>query len=89
MKGHMEKDGFHPHTELKGVRKARDQSSKHVGIKISRNPKISSKQLEGAPENIKICSTCERSFDINKERPSDFFALPQCADCKRRGVKPL
>ena len=34
MKGHMEKDGFHPHTEYKGVRKSRDQQAKQEGVKI-------------------------------------------------------
>ena len=34
MKGHMEKDGFHPHTESKGVRKSRDQQAKQEGVKI-------------------------------------------------------
>jgi hypothetical protein len=36
MKGHMEKDGFHPHTQNKGVRKSRDQKSKTDGVKIER-----------------------------------------------------
>ena len=30
----MEKDGFHPHTESKGVRKSRDQKVKTKGVKI-------------------------------------------------------
>ncbi len=34
MKGHMEKDGFHPHTEYKGVRKSRDQKVKVEGVKV-------------------------------------------------------
>ncbi len=34
MKGHMEKDGFHPHTQYKGVRKSRDQLTKTEGVKI-------------------------------------------------------
>ena len=35
MKGHMEKDGFHPHTEYKkGTRKSRDQKVKTKGVKI-------------------------------------------------------
>ncbi len=34
MKGHMEKDGFHPHTQSKGVRKSRDQKEKTQGVKI-------------------------------------------------------
>ncbi len=37
MKGHMEKDGFHPHTEYKGVRKSRDQKAKTLGVKIRKS----------------------------------------------------
>jgi len=36
MKGHMEKDGFHPHTKYKGVRKSRDQKAKTQGIRLAR-----------------------------------------------------
>ena len=36
MKGHMEKDGFHPHTEYKGVRKSRDQQAKTEGVRLRR-----------------------------------------------------
>ncbi len=32
----MESDGFHPHTQYKGVRKSRDQSAKSEGIKVER-----------------------------------------------------
>jgi len=39
MKGHMEKDGFHPHTQYKGVRKARDQQAKLQGIRLRRESK--------------------------------------------------
>jgi len=37
MKGHMEKDGFHPHTQYKGVRKSRDQSAKTQGVRLARD----------------------------------------------------
>ena len=46
MKGHMEKDGFHPHTQYKGVRKSRDQNAKHEGVKIRKQRENSSKSLE-------------------------------------------
>ena len=36
MKGHMEKDGFHPHTQSKGVRKSRDQKDKTKGVRMKR-----------------------------------------------------
>lgn len=37
MKGHMEKDGFHPHTEYKkGTRKSRDQKEKTQGVRLRR-----------------------------------------------------
>jgi len=88
MKGHMQDGQFHPHSNKKGVRKARDQSSKFVGLKIARDERAR-EQLKGAPQSIKVCSTCDRSFDISKQRGNDFFALPQCDICKRRGVPPL
>ena len=37
MKGHMESDGFHPHTTYKGVRKSRDQQAKTQGVRLKRN----------------------------------------------------
>ena len=33
----MENDGFHPHTQYKGVRKSRDQTTKTEGTRFSRN----------------------------------------------------
>ena len=88
MKGHMENGKFHPHSTKKGVRKARGQSSKFVGLKIHPDERAR-EQLKGAPQSIKVCSTCDRSFDISKQKGNDFFALPQCPNCKRRGVPPL
>jgi len=47
MKGHMEKDGFHPHTQYKGVRKSRDQKEKTKGvIRLARSSKLSEKQAK-------------------------------------------
>lgn len=92
MKGFKDsKKKFHPIKQYKGVRKSRDQSSKFVGIKIARDERAR-QQLKGAPKNIKICSTCDRSFDIDKQKGKDFvftMELPQCTDCKRKGVPPL
>ncbi len=34
MKGHMQDGKFHPHTQSKGVRKSRDQSTKSTGVKV-------------------------------------------------------
>jgi len=36
MKGHMEEGKFHPHTQSKGVRKSRDQSTKNEGVRMKR-----------------------------------------------------
>jgi len=88
MKGHMEDGKFHPHSNKKGVRKARNQSNKFVGIKIHPDERAG-EQLKGAPQSIKVCSTCDRSFDISKQKGNKFFDLPQCENCKRRGVPPL
>jgi len=38
MKGHMENGKFHPHTEYKGVRKARDQKAITKGVKLEFKP---------------------------------------------------
>ena len=40
MKGHMEKDGFHPHTQYKGVRKSRDQQAKEQGVRFKKEQKV-------------------------------------------------
>ncbi len=59
MKGHMEKDGFHPHTEYKGVRKSRDQTAKLEGVRLkrtdgSRIKKVQFKvwKYDDAPEDL-------------------------------------
>lgn len=59
---------------------------------------LSSKDLLGlrpeqipknAPEAIKICSRCEKSFDINKGKGRSFTDLPICRKCIAKGLKPL
>ncbi|MCP6727440.1 MAG: hypothetical protein KJI69_05525 [Patescibacteria group bacterium] len=40
VKGHMEKDGFHPHTDYKGVRKSRDQTAKTEGVRLKRKGQL-------------------------------------------------
>ena len=53
MKGHMEKDGFHPHTEYKGVRKSRDQQAKTEGVIIRKQRDTVPSDLSGF-ENLKL-----------------------------------
>lgn len=38
MKGHMEDGKFHPHTQYKGIRKSRDQTTKTQGVKLKHKP---------------------------------------------------
>jgi len=54
MKGHMEKDGFHPHTQSKGVRKSRDQLTKTEGIKIERKKRFISEDDLDRKSNLEI-----------------------------------
>ena len=37
MKGHMEKDGFHPHKTYKGVRKSRNLKTKTQGVRMKKD----------------------------------------------------
>ncbi len=45
MKGHMQNGKFHPHTEYKGVRKARDQQVKTEGVRFKKDTDTSMKQF--------------------------------------------
>jgi len=56
MKGHMEKDGFHPHKTYKGVRKSRDQQDKTKGTKIrkARNQDLVYAESYNMGQNIKV-----------------------------------
>jgi len=49
MKGHMEKDGFHPHTQYKGVRKLRHQQAKSEGVKIRKRMSGYDRWITSAP----------------------------------------
>ena len=72
MKGHMEKDGFHPHTQYKkGTRKSRDQSAKLEGVRMKRTDGSRIKKLEfkvwkfeDAPEDLQE-KILEENRDIN------------------------
>jgi len=70
----------------------------HALLKSGQGSALSSKNLENlrpnqipknAPENIKICSRCDRSFDLSKARQRDFFSLPICNKCTAKGLRPL
>jgi len=71
---------------------------KKIHAMMNKGSSLSSKDLLGlrpeqipknAPEGIKICSRCERSFDINKEKGRSFTDLPICRKCIAKGLKPL
>ena len=74
------------------------KQEKKIHALRSSGSSLSSKDLLGlrpeqipknAPEGIKICSRCERSFDINKEKGRSFTDLPICRKCITKGLKPL
>jgi len=52
MKGHMEKDGFHPHTQYKGIRKSRDQLTKTEGVKIRKQREVSTENLPSVEDTL-------------------------------------
>ncbi len=81
----FKKDGkFHPiENKQQSAISSKDlDKSKLVGLKPSQIPK-------NAPASIKICSRCDKSFDINKAKQRNFFDLPICNACTAKGLKPL
>ena len=70
----------------------------HLLTKGNKGSALSSNDLENlkpeqipknAPDTIKICSRCDRSFDLSKARQRDFFSLPICNKCTAKGLRPL
>ena len=82
MKGHMEKDGFHPHTQYKGVRKSRDQQVKTEGIKIDPRKK---RQKHDCPCGAEItefgdCARCGFNPEVCVDPNAD---VDSCAVLER------
>ena len=80
MKGHMEKDGFHPHTDYKGVRKSRDQQAKTEGVRLKRSDGSRIKKLQfkvwkydDAPEELQE-KIIEKLRQSKFEFGDNFFA---------------
>ncbi len=58
----MEKDGFHPHTQSKGVRKSRDQKAKQQGIRMKRGE---GKKIK--THLFRVYSTFSTEFDGDRQ----------------------
>jgi len=79
MKGHMEKDGFHPHTQYKGVRKSRDKSTKNQGVRQKRDwKKVTKNTRLTKGERIRITRADDnrKSFaKVGEENDQDFVEV--------------
>lgn len=66
-----------------GNKKSPLSSKNLIGLKPEQIPK-------NAPDQIKICSRCEKSFDIDKSKSGRVLGnLPLCNECHAKGLKPL
>jgi len=72
MKGHIQDGKFHPHTQLKGIRKSRDPKEKPDGVKLHLKKhvegiRLKRTELQNRPENF-----LEWGFDLTDFEPNTF-----------------
>jgi len=80
----MEKDGFHPHTQSKGVRKSRDQQAKTKGIRLKRTNQATldsrllshhfgSNDIDAKGDREYVINFSDRGYDLITNRMIDNF----------------